>query len=385
MASRRRALRRSRHSSGATKAARISRVAARAATAIPTSTPRPMDSPETSSRIGPSWKPIARNTAPSPIRLMLSQFCRSESRWRGLSWRGARTPVTRPATTAATSPEAPAASVGIEARNGTVKDRIVLTVGSSTRRRTARLATPTTEPTTAARVTEYAREPTTPQKENPAALATIAVRSITRAVASLSRPSPSSSTTTRRGTGPPLMIEVATASVGLTIAPRATPHAKPRSGISHWNSSPSSREVMITRSTDSPEIAPKSRRKLMVGMDTAAAYSSSGRMPCRMISGSTSTPWVAGIRLSPTPTSTSSSGAASPSRGPSTSAAAMMTNSSTPVISSSSMGLLREGMWLREHATHRRAAVGNGSAHRVRARDPGVTSGRGPAVPGAPS
>ena len=174
------------------------------------------------------------------------------------------------------------------------------------------------------------------------------------------------------------MIEVATASVGLTIAPRATPHANPRSGISHWNSSPSSREVMITRTTDSPEIAPKSRRKLMVGMDTAAAYSSSGRMPCRMISGSTSTPWVAGIRLSPTPTSTSSSGAASPSRGPSTSAAAMMTNSSTPVISSSSMGLLREGKWLREHAKHRRAAVGNGSAHRarlpgrlsVRARDP---------------
>ena len=44
--------------------------------------------------------------------------------------RGARIPVTRPATTAATSPEAPSSSAGTAATNGTVNEMTVFTVGS---------------------------------------------------------------------------------------------------------------------------------------------------------------------------------------------------------------------------------------------------------------
>ena len=65
------------------------------------------------------------------------------------------------------------------------------------------------------------------------------------------------------------MIDVATASVGLTIAPRATPHAKPSFGMATMKKTPSRSALPTTRSTDSPLIAPNSRRKFIVGSDTA--------------------------------------------------------------------------------------------------------------------
>ena len=101
------------------------------------------------------------------------------------------------------------------------------------------------------------------------AVAAIAVRSSTRAVASFSRLSPSSMATTRRDTDVRRMIEVATASVGLTIAPRATPHAKPSPGTTREKKSPSSSALAITSTTDRPLIAPNSRRKFIAGIDTA--------------------------------------------------------------------------------------------------------------------
>ena len=70
------------------------------------------------------------------------QFCASERRCSGDSTRGARLPVTSPATTAATSPDAPSASAGMEARNGTVNEMTVLTVASFTRCRTSRFSQP---------------------------------------------------------------------------------------------------------------------------------------------------------------------------------------------------------------------------------------------------
>lgn len=66
-----------------------------------------------------------------------------------------------------------------------------------------------------------------------------------------------------------LTIDVATASVGLTIAPSATPHANPRPGRTSMKNSPSSRALPTTSSTDSPLIAVNSRRKFIAGMDTA--------------------------------------------------------------------------------------------------------------------
>ena len=97
---------------------------------------------------------MVRNTAPSRTSSTVRQFCESDSRFRGDRSRGARMPVTRPATTAATRPEPPSISAGTEARNGTVNEMTVLTVASVTRLRISRLSRPTTAPMTSATITE---------------------------------------------------------------------------------------------------------------------------------------------------------------------------------------------------------------------------------------
>ncbi len=178
--------------------------------------------------------------------------------------------MTSPATTAATSPEAPSNSAGTAARNGTVNEMTVLTVESVIRLRIERLSQLTSSPITIATTTEYANVPTAPQNENAAAAATIAVRSSTSAVASLSRLSPSSIATTRFDTEVPRTMDVATASVGLMIAPSATPHANPRSGSTSMKNTPSTSELATTSTTERPLIAPNSRRKFIDGIDTAA-------------------------------------------------------------------------------------------------------------------
>jgi hypothetical protein len=80
-------------------------------------------------------------------------------------------------------------------------------------------------------------------------------------------------------------MEVATASVGLTIAPRATARAKSDPGIAKKNSVPNARALMTTRTTASPAIGTASRRNSIAGRRTADAYSSGGRMPTRISSG----------------------------------------------------------------------------------------------------
>ena len=77
--------------------------------------------------------------------------------------------------------------------------------------------------------------------------------------------------TTRFDTEVCLMIDVATASVGLTIAPRATPQANPSPGSTSMKNRPSSSALAMTRTTDRPLIAPNSRRKFIAGIDTADA------------------------------------------------------------------------------------------------------------------
>src|SRR5688500_18113122 len=105
-----------------------------------------------------------------------------------------------------------------------------------------------------------ADEPREARNENQYAAATVAVRSSTTAVASLSRLSPASTVTTRRGTPSLRTIEVATASVGLRMAPSATASGKPISGITQRKKQPSTSELMMTSSTESPLMALMSRR-----------------------------------------------------------------------------------------------------------------------------
>ena len=103
-----------------------------------------------------------------------------------------------------------------------------------------------------------------------AAVAAIAERSSTSAVASFSRLSPSSTVTMRGVTPTRFTIDVATASVGLTIAPSAMPAARLMPGTIHVNSRPSATELTTTSATDSPLIAPNSRRNSIDGIDTDA-------------------------------------------------------------------------------------------------------------------
>jgi hypothetical protein len=68
-----------------------------------------------------------------------------------------------------------------------------------------------------------------------------------------------------------LTIDVATASVGLTMAPRATPWAKPRPGTAISTTQPIARADETTTTIDSQPIDLRSRRKSIAGMLTDAA------------------------------------------------------------------------------------------------------------------
>ena len=90
----------------------------------------------------------------------------------------------------------------------------------------------------------------------PVIAAAIAKRYATRAVASLTRLSPSRIVTTRRGTPSRWKIVVAaTASGGATMAPSANAAAQPRPGISAWATTATMIVVVRTSPTDSRPIA----------------------------------------------------------------------------------------------------------------------------------
>ena len=242
-------------------------VSASAPAAIANAVPSPSS---TFSTIADSWSPITRKIPPSRISSTVRQFSLSDSRWRGESIRGACWLVARPARTAATRPEAPTSSAGTEARNGTVNDSAVLTDGSSTRARTHIIAWPTTNPIATATAIANTKSPSTPPRDTEVAAPAIAVRRITSAVASLSRPSPSRTAVIRPETPRRLTIVVATASVGLTIAPSAIPQARSSPGITAEKNSPSSTALSATSAIDRPRMAPNSRRKTIGGIETAA-------------------------------------------------------------------------------------------------------------------
>ena len=182
---------------------------------------------------------------------------------------------------------------------------------------TTNTTTPTSTPPIAAR----AKSPATYAIETPSAwaapipAAAIAVRSETRAVASLSSDSPSRIVTMRRGS--PIrrpMAVAATASGGATTAPIANASGHPRSGSNRWTTTATPAAVNTTSPTDSSRIGRRLAVKSTREVCTAAAYSSGGSSPSSTTSGSR---WISGItgRNDPaTPTTISSSGGGTPIR-----------------------------------------------------------------------
>jgi len=263
------------------------------------------------------------------LRLSLSRSCAEK---RDRPW----CPVTRPAATTASTPEACSSSAGMKATNGTVNDTAVVSTGSSRRMRTCTDTSPTTMPTAAPTTTANAKSHATSPSETAPAVAAIAVRSSTSAVASLTRPSPSSTVTSRGGSPSFLPTDVAaTASGGETTAPSAIEAASPRPGTSACTRRPTSTADTITSPTDSAVIVPRSRRKSVTFTWTAAEYRIGGRTTMSTRSGRRGSSGAPGSMLSPAPTSTSPIGAAMPNRGANRATATTTRTATTPRVVSS--------------------------------------------------
>ena len=198
------------------------------------------------------------------------QLSSSDSRCSGVNQRAAPCPVTIPATTAATSPEPPSCSVGRYATKGTTKLNAVLAAEWATHARARRASRPTSAPMTTAMTTPQPNAQSAPPTGTlPTAIAATAVRRSTSEVASLSRLSPSSIVTTRGEIPSFFTIEVATASVGLRIAPRAIARYRSISGITSRKKQARAAALTRTRRIDSPAIGRKSRRNSIAGSETA--------------------------------------------------------------------------------------------------------------------
>lgn len=83
----------------------------------------------------------------------MRQLEASDRRSRGLRWVGAPLPVTSPAVATATSPEAPSASVGRNARKGTAKETAVESTGFASHPRSRSPPFPMATPNTTATAT----------------------------------------------------------------------------------------------------------------------------------------------------------------------------------------------------------------------------------------
>ena len=256
-----------------------------------------------------------RKMNPSRTSSAVCQVSCPAIRWSGGRTRGPRWPVTRPAMTAATSPLPPMCSAGMAARKGIVKETTVSTLASVIRARRWRVNSPTAQPTARATRTEAAKPSTTPLTVTaPAVAAVLAEDRTTRAVASLSRPSPSRTVMMRCETPRRLAMEMATASVGLRTAPTAMAHAGERPGMTRVRTPPMTAADTITRRIARTTTEASSRRKLMVEMPTAVAYRRGGRIPSRMISGSTSMAGTTGRKPTTMPPASSRSAGATRTR-----------------------------------------------------------------------
>jgi hypothetical protein len=100
-----------------------------------------------------SSRPINRNTPDSSRNEIVRQFTRSASRSLARTKRGSSRLPTSPAVTTASTPEAPAASAGRNATNGTTKETAVVCTGSANAPRISTASRPTASPITSATAT----------------------------------------------------------------------------------------------------------------------------------------------------------------------------------------------------------------------------------------
>ena len=175
-----------------------------------------------------SWRPISKKIPLSSRNARVVQLTLSASRSWARSRRGPSCPLTRPVTTTARIPDPCSASAGRNARNGTVNDTAVLKIASLSQERTSTLACPTTNPITMASATAYTNSKPIRHRWTVLVNAVTAEASSTSDDASLTSPSPSKIVSSRDGSPSRLPTDVAaTASVGLMIAPSATPQPGP--------------------------------------------------------------------------------------------------------------------------------------------------------------
>ena len=241
---------------------------------------------------------------------MVRQFIRSAMRDCAVCTIGALWPRSRPATTTAMTPDAWISSAAMKVPKGTTNEIAVSSTGSVISLRSLATTTKTTKPT-AAPPTDATRNSTPTWKAStPTDVAAMAVRSATRAVASLSSDSPSRIVTIRRGS--PILratAVAATASGGATTAPIANDTGHEMPGISACTIAPTPRVVNTTRPTESSRMARRLALKSTREVWIAAAYSSGGSSPNSTTSGSRWISGTPGTYDAATPTAISSSGA----------------------------------------------------------------------------
>ena len=216
--------------------------------------------------------------------------------------------------------------------NGMASERTTLAVTWLILERTSRLSLPTAYPIANAASTAHKNSPTTTHSDTETPTAATAERRSTSAEASLSMLSPWSTVTIRGGTPDWRTMLVATASVGLMIAPKAIPIPSGTPGMAALRRKPIATAVTTTRVTEKAEISRKSLRNSIAGVLTAAEYSSGGRTPASTHSGLIVTASTNGSRLTAKPNATSSSGGAIPTLGAS---AVTATTSTTPMMATS--------------------------------------------------
>ena len=194
----------------------------------------------------------------SSTKATVRQVIRSVMRDCAVWMIGALWPSSRPATTTEMTPEAWISSATTNAANG-VRNEIAVSISGS-RMRCRSLATRRKKPTPIRTPPPAAttKSPATAVMATPPDSAAIAVRRVTRAVASLSSDSPSRIVTTRRGSPMRRATAVAaTASGGATTAPMAIEAAQPRLGTSQWTTAATANVVTRTSRIESRRIVPR--------------------------------------------------------------------------------------------------------------------------------
>ncbi len=130
----------------AMKTARITMMSAPRVTARNAAKARPPENAAVSSTMPKACRPIVRKIPLSRTRVMVCQFCWEKRLFVAEIVAARRRETTRPATTAATRPEPPRCSAGIEAMKGIAKEKTVSAEGSLMRARRRTPTSPTTQP-----------------------------------------------------------------------------------------------------------------------------------------------------------------------------------------------------------------------------------------------